>query len=41
MAMFVVAALLTVGDILPFEPLRIIEDSLNTGGGWAPYGYAP
>ena len=41
MAMFVVAALLTVGDILPFEPLRIIDDALSTGGGWASYAYAP
>ena len=41
MAMFVVAALLTVGDILPFEPLQIIDDALSTGGGWAPYTYEP
>ena len=41
MAMLVAAALLTVGELPPFEPLWIIEDVLNTGGGWAPYTYAP
>ena len=41
MAMLVTVALLTVGGILPFEPLWIIGDALNTGGGWAPYTYAP